>query len=58
MVVMAGVNDDEIDDMVAFCIQHDFTLRMIEAMPMGETGRTLNISTFSPSRRACSNASG
>jgi cyclic pyranopterin phosphate synthase len=39
MVVMAGVNDDEIDDMVAFCIQHDFTLRMIEAMPMGETGR-------------------
>jgi cyclic pyranopterin phosphate synthase len=39
MVVMAGVNDDEIDDMVAFCIQHDFTLRMIETMPMGETGR-------------------
>ena len=39
MVVMAGVNDDEIDDMVAFCIEHGFTLRMIETMPMGETGR-------------------
>ena len=39
MVVMAGVNDDEIDDMVAFCIEQGYTLRMIEAMPMGETGR-------------------
>ncbi|MFA7240137.1 MAG: GTP 3',8-cyclase MoaA [Sulfuricellaceae bacterium] len=39
MVVMSGVNDDEIDDMVAFCIEHGFTLRMIETMPMGETGR-------------------
>jgi cyclic pyranopterin phosphate synthase len=39
MVVMAGINDDEIDDMVAFCIEHGFTLRMIETMPMGETGR-------------------
>lgn len=39
MVVMSGVNDDEIDDMVAFCIKHGFTLRMIETMPMGETGR-------------------
>jgi len=39
MVVMAGINDDEIDDMVAFCLAHGFILRMIETMPMGETGR-------------------
>jgi GTP 3',8-cyclase len=38
MVVMQGVNDDEIDDMVAFCIEHGFILRMIETMPMGATG--------------------
>ena len=40
MVVMAGVNDDEVEDMVEFCIEHDFTLRFIETMPMGDTGRT------------------
>lgn len=39
MVVMKGVNDDEIEDMVQFCIKHDFTLRFIETMPMGDTGR-------------------
>jgi cyclic pyranopterin phosphate synthase len=48
MVVMAGVNDNEIDDMVAFCIQHDFTLRMIEAMPMGETGRNTQYLDLQP----------
>ena len=48
MVVMAGVNDDEIDDMVAFCIQHDFTLRMIEAIPMGETGRNAQYLDLQP----------
>jgi cyclic pyranopterin phosphate synthase len=39
MVIMRGVNDDEIIDMVEFCRQHDFTLRFIETMPMGDTGR-------------------
>ena len=38
MVVMAGINDDEVEDMVNFCIEQDFTLRFIETMPMGETG--------------------
>jgi len=40
MVVMKDVNDDEIEDMVEFCIEHDFTLRLIETMPMGDTGRS------------------
>jgi cyclic pyranopterin phosphate synthase len=39
MVVMADVNEDEVEDMVAFCIENDFTLRFIETMPMGDTGR-------------------
>ncbi len=39
MVVMGGVNDDEVGDMVDFCLEHGFTLRFIETMPMGETGR-------------------
>jgi len=38
MVAMRGINDDEIEDMVEFCIEHDFTLRFIETMPMGNTG--------------------
>jgi cyclic pyranopterin phosphate synthase len=39
MVAIRGTNDDEIDDMVAFCMSHGFVLRLIETMPMGETGR-------------------
>ena len=39
MVAMKGVNEDEIEAMVEFCIEHDFTLRLIETMPMGNTGR-------------------
>ncbi len=39
MVVMKGVNDDEVENLIEYCIANDFTLRMIETMPMGETGR-------------------
>jgi cyclic pyranopterin phosphate synthase len=39
MVVLKGVNDHEIADMVSFCLEHDFTLRLIETMPVGETGK-------------------
>ncbi|RJQ47583.1 MAG: GTP 3',8-cyclase MoaA [Gammaproteobacteria bacterium] len=39
MVALRGVNEDEIADMVEFCIEHDFTLRLIETMPVGSTGR-------------------
>ena len=37
-VAMKGINDDEFEDMVAFCLKHDFTLRFIETMPVGDTG--------------------
>jgi cyclic pyranopterin phosphate synthase len=51
MVVMRGVNDDEIDDMVDFCIEQGFVLRLIEAMPMGATGRNTQYCDLQPIRR-------
>jgi cyclic pyranopterin phosphate synthase len=39
MVVMRDVNDDEVERMVEYCIENDFTLRLIETMPVGDTGR-------------------
>ena len=38
-VLMKGINDDEAEDLVEFCIEHGFTLRFIETMPIGDTGR-------------------
>jgi len=39
MVVMRGVNEDEVFNMVDFCAEHGFILRLIETMPMGATGK-------------------
>jgi cyclic pyranopterin phosphate synthase len=39
MVLMHGRNDDEVEAMVEFCLEHEFTLRFIETMPIGDTGR-------------------
>lgn len=39
MVVMRDINDDEVDAMLEFCLTHGYTLRYIETMPMGDTGR-------------------
>ncbi|MCB1865844.1 MAG: GTP 3',8-cyclase MoaA [Chromatiales bacterium] len=39
MVVMRDVNDHEVEAMVDFCAEHGFTLRLIETMPIGDTGR-------------------
>lgn len=38
-VVMRGVNDTEIEDILDYCAAHGFTLRLIETMPMGATGQ-------------------
>ena len=40
MVAMKGVNDDEFEAMFEFCLEHGFTLRFIETMPMGDSGRS------------------
>lgn len=37
-VVMKGVNDHQLLDMVNYCMENDFTLRFIETMPMGSAG--------------------
>jgi GTP 3',8-cyclase len=50
MVAMRAVNDDEIDDMAAFCIENGFILRLIEAMPMGATGRDAAFLDLGPIR--------
>lgn len=39
MVVQANVNVSEVVRMVAFAIEHGFVLRLIEPMPIGDTGR-------------------
>jgi GTP 3',8-cyclase len=39
MVVMRGVNDHEVLDMIEYCLERQFTLRFIEAMPVGNTGQ-------------------
>jgi cyclic pyranopterin phosphate synthase len=48
MVVQADVNDDEIDAMIAFCRERDFTLRLIELMPVGDTGRSARFADLQP----------
>ncbi|KAF0206124.1 MAG: hypothetical protein FD173_438 [Gallionellaceae bacterium] len=40
MVVLGGENEHEVESMVEFCMKHGFILRLIETMPMGETGRS------------------
>jgi cyclic pyranopterin phosphate synthase len=39
MLALKGINDDEFEAMVEFCLEHGFTLRFIETMPVGSTGR-------------------
>lgn len=39
MVMTEGISDADIDEMVAFCVERHFILRLIEVMPVGETGR-------------------
>jgi len=39
MVVMRGINDHEVNDMVAYCRHKGLTLRFIEAMPIGAGGQ-------------------
>lgn len=48
MVAMKGENEDEIDNMVEFCHEHGFILRLIEAMPMGDTGRNTQYLDLQP----------
>lgn len=49
MVVTRHSNDDDdIEDMVAFCMEHGFVLRLIETMPVGESGRNADYADLQP----------
>lgn len=47
-MVAMGENADEIDAMVAFCLERGFVLRLIEVMPMGDTARALGYVDLQP----------
>ena len=49
MVVMRE-NADEVDDIVAWCMQRGFVLRLIELMPMGDTARKMGYVDLQPIR--------
>ncbi|WP_235930159.1 GTP 3',8-cyclase MoaA [Craterilacuibacter sinensis] len=38
-VVQAGVNEADISRLLVFALEHSFVLRLIETMPIGDTGR-------------------
>ncbi len=39
VLAMRGINDDEYGNIAEFCMEHSFTLRFIETMPMGSAGQ-------------------
>jgi len=41
-------NADEIDDIVAYCMQRGYVLRLIEVMPMGDTARKMGYVDLQP----------
>lgn len=48
MVWLAGTNTDELEAMIAFCQEGGFILRLIETMPMGQTGQSSNFASLQP----------
>ena len=47
-VALKGVNDDEFDDLVAWCGAEGFDLTFIEVMPMGEVGGDTRVEQYLP----------
>ena len=47
-VALKGVNEDEFDDLVAWCGDQGFDLVLIEAMPMGEIGGEDRLEQYLP----------
>lgn len=48
MVVLPGVNEGEIRNMAQFCMDRGLILRLIEAMPMGDTARSQGFFDLQP----------
>ena len=51
MVVMAGINEDETEAMVEYCMARGLVLRLIEPMPMGDSGRNVRPADLGAIRR-------
>ncbi|HLB79928.1 MAG TPA: GTP 3',8-cyclase MoaA, partial [Dongiaceae bacterium] len=47
-VALKGVNDDEFDDLVAWCGAEGFDLTFIEVMPMGDVGAETRVEQYLP----------
>jgi cyclic pyranopterin phosphate synthase len=47
-VALRGVNEDELDDLVAWCGEQGFDLVMIEVMPMGDIGGENRLEQYLP----------
>ncbi len=50
MVTLVDTADDEIDAMVAYCMEQGFVLRLIETMPVGEMGQRSGFRDLQPIR--------
>lgn len=48
MVWLPGTRDEDLEAMIAFCRENGFILRLIESMPMGETGRGAGFTSLQP----------
>ena len=48
MVLLADINEADVDEMLAYCIENQFVLRLIETMPMGATARDLGFVSAQP----------
>ena len=48
MVWLPGVNQDELEAMIEYCMARGFILRLIENMPMGDAARSLGTSSLQP----------
>jgi cyclic pyranopterin phosphate synthase len=47
-VALKGVNEDEIDDLIAWCGRESFDLTLIEVMPMGDIGGEMRLDQYLP----------
>lgn len=47
-VVQAGVNEDQLETLVEFCLARGFILRLIETMPVGDSGRNASFVDLQP----------
>lgn len=48
MVLIKGINEQDVMPMLEYCIENGFTLRLIETMPVGDTGRKMGYVSAQP----------